>query len=70
MASGIAFGQPNDFAEQLMYSDEKQFTQIFPIGMQFKTGQDSMISCLCAFHIRRTEKWPSLTADPFDLPPL
>ena len=33
MASGTAFGQPNDFAEQLMSANERQFTHIFPIGV-------------------------------------
>lgn len=33
IASGSAFGQPNDFAEQLMYANEQQFTLIFPKGV-------------------------------------
>ena len=33
MASTTAFGQPNDFAEQLILSNEEQFTRIFPVGV-------------------------------------
>jgi len=32
LANGTVFGQPNDFAEQLILSNEEQFTRIFPVG--------------------------------------
>jgi len=35
MATGAAFGQVKDLAEQLMNADEKQFTLIFPSGVEF-----------------------------------